>query len=196
MCRAEPRQRGLSYRCSHSLRFLECLANVVEGVLGSLPGHVHKTLPMHLKTEIITARTAWRDPVSKQPEKFLRESRRVQDEVSVRARRRWKLVHPERGLGRFVIIPGHSRRIEKIEIPGRGLQSKRLREQVADLTLGVPDMDHREALEGCGFGASPREAIVSHHREPDSKALQIVSLELLDQFADNTLSVDAHRSRG
>ncbi len=44
--------------------------------------------------------------------------------------------------------------------------------------------------------ASPLEAIVSHHREPDSKAFQVVGLELLEQFADNTLSVNAHRSRG
>ena len=57
-------------------------------------------------------------------------------------------------------------------------------------------MRHREALEGCGLGAGPLEAIVSHHREPDSKPFQIVDLEFLEQFADNTLSVNAHGSSG
>ena len=107
----------LSYRCSHRPRFFECLPNVIEGVLGSFPGHVRKTLPMHLKAEVVTACLAWLDTISKQSEEFLRESARVQHQVPVRPRCGWQLMHPERGLGRCLIIPGHTRRVEKIEVP-------------------------------------------------------------------------------
>ncbi len=35
------------------------------GVLSSFPGHVQKTLPTELKTEVGTARMAWLNPVPK-----------------------------------------------------------------------------------------------------------------------------------
>jgi len=117
--------------------------HVFDGVLASFPGHVQKTLPMELKTEVGTARVAWLNPVSKESEKLLRKSARVQNKVPVCSRIRRKLVHPERGIGRFVLVPGHPRRVEEIEVPCRGLKSQSLRVQIPDLTPRVPDMDHR-----------------------------------------------------
>ncbi len=40
------------------------------------------------------------------------------------------------------------------------------------------------------------EAVLWHHREPDSEAFEFVGLKFLEQLSDNSLSVDAHRSRG
>ncbi len=165
-----------------------------EGVLGSLPGHVRETLPMELKAEVFTTGTVWLHSVSEQLEELLQKSARVQNEISVGARGRGKLMHPECGLGRFVIVPGYLRRVEKIEVPSRGLESQSLREQIADLVPLVPDMGHRKALKGFSLRVRPLEAVVSHHGEPDSETLQMVR-EFLEKFADKTLSVDAHRSR-
>ncbi len=44
-------------------------------------------------------------------------------------------------------------------------------------------------------GVGPLEAILSHHREPDGETSQFMGPELLEQFSDNTLPVDAYRSR-
>ncbi len=56
-------------------------------------------------------------------------------------------------------------------------------------------MDYGKALEGYRLHFRALEAVVSHHWEPDSKTLQRLVLEFLEKFADNTLSVHAHRSR-
>ncbi len=50
---------------SDSFRVLECLLHVFDGVVASFPGHVQKTLPMELKTEVVTARMAWLNPLPK-----------------------------------------------------------------------------------------------------------------------------------
>ncbi len=105
-------------------------------------------------------------------------------------------MHPEIRFGWFVSFPPHSCGVEKIEIPHRGTKFQRLREQMPELTLRVPGMDHLQAFEGCRFYAGPLKAVVSHHREPDCKTLQIVGAEFFQESSDNTLSVLAHGSRG
>ena len=122
---------------------------------------------------------AWLNPVSKQPEKLLRKSGGVQNQVSVGSRIRGKLMHPERRLGRFVSFPPHPWRIEKIEIPYRGMESQNLSVQVAYLTLRVPDMDHSQTFKGRCLRLDRLSAVVRHYQEPDGKTLQAAGVELL-----------------
>ena len=151
---------------------------------------------MEVKAQVVSARVAWLNSVSKQLEKLLRQSGGVQNQVPIGSGCRGKLVHPESWLRRLVSFPPHSRCIEKIEIPYRGTESQDLREQMAELTLWVPDMVHLQAFKERRLRAGPLEAIVPHHGEPDSKAFQMVDAEFLDQSTDNTLSVLAHGSGG
>jgi len=148
---------------------------------------------MKLKAEIITTRTIGLHSVSEQLEKLLQKPGRVQYEISVGTRSCGKLMHPERGPRRFITVPGNPGREEKIEVPSRGLESQSLREQIADLMLRVPDMDHWKTLEERHLRVRTLEAIVSHHGEPDNKTLQMVR-EFLKKFANKTLSVDTHWS--
>ena len=141
--------------------------------LGSLPGHVHEALPMKLKAEVLTACTIRLHPFPEQLEKLLQKSCRIQNEISIGARGGGKLMHPERGLRRLVIVPGDARRVEKVEVPNRGLEPERFCVPIADLSLRVPDVNRRKAFERFRLGVRPRVAVVCHHREPDCKALQM-----------------------
>ena len=105
-------------------------------------------------------------------------------------------MHPESWLGWLVFFPTHSRCVEKIEVPYRGTKVQGLLEQVTELTLRVPCMDHVQAFEGLCLDADPLKAVVTHHWEPNSKTLQLIDAEFLEQSADNTLPVLAHWSRG
>ncbi len=67
---------------------------------------------------------------------------------------------------------------------------------MAELPLWIPGMDHLQAFEGCRLYAGPLKAVVSHHRQPDSKPTQMVGAEFFQESSDNTLSVLAHGSRG
>ncbi len=192
----EPVKRCSSSLSSPSLRILECLAYVFDGVPSSFPGHVQKTLPMEVKAQIGTARMAGLDSFSKQPEKLLRESAGVQDEVGIGARLGGKLMHPESGLGRRVSLPSHSGCVEEIEVPDRGTESQSFRKQVSEPMLGIPEVSHLQPLEGCGLRTGPLSAVVSHHREPDREAPQIVGVECLEKSADKTLPVLADGSCG
>jgi hypothetical protein len=57
-------------------------------------------------------------------------------------------------------------------------------------------MDHVQICEGLCLDAGPLKAVVPHHREPNSKTLQLIDAEFVEQSADNTLSVLAYWSRG
>ena len=76
------------------------------------------------------------------------------------------------------------------------MEFQNLSEQMAELTLGIPGMDHLQAFKRCRFRAGPIKTVILHHREPDGKTFQIVAPEFLEKSADNSLSVLAHRSGG
>ncbi len=122
---------------------------------------------------------AWLNPVSEQPEKLPGKSGGVQNKVPIGPRLRGKLMHPESRLGRLVSLPSHSCCIQEIEIPSRGMESQNFSVQIAQLTLRVPDMDDLQALKGRCLRLGRLSAVVRHHREPNSKTLQAVAIELL-----------------
>ena len=57
-------------------------------------------------------------------------------------------------------------------------------------------MNHPQAPEGRRLCPGLLKTVVSHHREPDREAFQLVDVEFLEESANNTLSVLAYRSGG
>jgi hypothetical protein len=125
---------------------------------------------------------------------FLCESRRLEEALRLRSYSLRKLRHPIGGLRRIVANPFQTGIEQKVGIPSRTLQAQAAGESAREVPIRIPkvaDPAVREVGRLC-FGRLP--GVIRKDRDPDYYSLQSVVLELLEQTADNPLSVLAHRS--
>jgi hypothetical protein len=134
--------------------------------------------------------------ISEQGRERLCKPGRVQELLRVGMGRRGKLMHPGTGLGRLLSLPRDSGRVEQVDVPRDPLQAERAGEELASSPTRIPGVLDAIARESRCPLLGGLCVVRLQHGKPETEAPERIGLDLLEQPADNTLSVLARRSGG